>query len=152
MTRNALPWLLLLVAAAGLALFLLRPADRIAEPKGLVTVQEPSAAPAAHGAALPPPELIGVVVQGARSVGRFRLAKGDVHTVAVGELAQPGWTLRVLDSGSATFATPTGMQRVALVAPPAPADKAFAKTVLVPEVPAVSGDGETVARCTDPEC
>ncbi|MFS2108990.1 hypothetical protein ACCC88_04835 [Sphingomonas sp. Sphisp140] len=114
-----------------------------ATPEALAPVPEPM---------LAPPELTRVVVEGPRSTGRFRLADGSERTIGLHALLQPGWTLTALDSGSATFATPGGTREVRLAAAPAAPARPPARTVLVPDTPATTGDGEAVARCTDPEC
>lgn len=153
MLRKALPWLVPLAAAAALLLFLTRTADAPPASGAVVVTATPEvAAPVVPATEAPPPVLNRVVLDGTRSTARFRLADDSERTIGLNTLLQPGWMLTALDSGSATFATPSGEQRIALSAPPVVEEKLVARTVLVPNAPAVAADGEAVSRCTDPEC
>jgi hypothetical protein len=154
MTRKPLLWLVPLLGAAALLAFLLRTADTPPASGVVAVAAAPEPVPTASPPpmALAPPELTRVMLDGARSTGRFRLADGSERVIGPGALLQPGWTLAALDSGSARFDTPDGPRHVPLSAAPVVEARAPARTVLVPDAPAKTADGEAVTRCTDPEC
>jgi len=153
MLRKALLWLVPLTAVAALLLLLTRTADAPPASGAVVVTATPEvAAPPTPMPEAPPPVLNRVVLDGTHSTARFRLADDSERTVGLNTLLQPGWMLTALDSGSATFVTPSGEQRIALSAPPVVEEKPVARTVLVANAPAVAADGEAVSRCTDPEC
>src|SRR6218665_683274 len=144
--------LAVLVAGAGLLAFLGNRAEP-AQPQGVVVVSAtPTAAPSVPVPERPTPVLVRVIVNGASSVATFRLADSAERPVGVGQALYPDWILRKLDTGSATFDTPTGERRIALSAPPVVEETPRARTVVIPETHAKSADGEAVERCSDPEC
>lgn len=153
MWRKSTLWLLVvLVGGAALFGFLYSTAEPAPSP-GVVLVSAPLApVPSAMPVERPLPDLVRVVVNGPASLARFRLADGSERTLGIGQPLFPGWTLSALDSGSATFATPTGDRRIALSAPPPVEEVPRTRTVVVPDAPATSADGQAVERCTDPEC
>ena len=59
------------------------------------------------------------------------------------------------ESGT-VIVTPSPVDRQSAAPPPAPSpitkETPEAKTVVIPEAPATTADGEVVTRCTDPEC